>query len=222
VVAYGRLIPKEILDQIRMVNVHFSLLPRWRGAAPVERAILAGDVDTGVDIMAVEETLDTGVIFAEVKVSIGSKDAATLTGELANKGAALLVETLANDPGLTSFREQVGEPTYAEKLSNTDFLVLPTSTAREAHRQVQVGRAFTFVGAKRLRILEATVASHVVPEGVLAFASGQVLLGFREGSLALGRVQPEGAKAMDAHAWWGGARLVSGEATWGHADTSGA
>src|SRR3984957_9534284 len=96
VVAYGRIIPERILDQLPMVNVHFSLLPRWRGAAPVERAILAGDSDTGVCLMQVEEGLDTGAVSRRHSVVIGPDETADdLRARLAGVGASLLVEALA-------------------------------------------------------------------------------------------------------------------------------
>ena len=95
VVAFGKIIPAVVLSQTPMVNVHFSLLPRWRGAAPVERAIMAGDARTGVCIMNVEETLDTGRVFAQREINIvDTHTAETLTTDLAILGAELLVETL--------------------------------------------------------------------------------------------------------------------------------
>ena len=91
VVAYGAMIKPEVLERLPMLNVHFSLLPRWRGAAPVERAILAGDEETGVGIMSLEATLDTGPLHAERRVTVGDKTASALTNELADVGATLLV-----------------------------------------------------------------------------------------------------------------------------------
>jgi len=94
VVAYGRLVPSELLERIPMLNVHFSLLPKWRGAAPVERAMLAGDEETGVSIMTLEPELDTGPVHLEKRVAIDDKTLATLLDELATLGAQALTEVL--------------------------------------------------------------------------------------------------------------------------------
>ncbi len=118
VVAYGRIIPATLLAQVPMVNLHFSLLPRWRGAAPVERAILAGDRETGVCLMKLEEGLDTGPVYARRVVPIGSDaDLAALRAELVELGSALLVESLAGGlAGLPVPEPQEGEPTIASKV----------------------------------------------------------------------------------------------------------
>jgi len=115
VVAYGRIIPMSLLSRLAMVNIHFSLLPRWRGAAPVERAILAGDDKTGVCLMEVAEGLDEGGVYARTEIAIGPNEtAAELRERLGVIGAELLVETLRN--GLGTAEPQVGETTYAAKL----------------------------------------------------------------------------------------------------------
>jgi len=120
VVAYGKIIPASVLSHTPMVNVHFSLLPRWRGAAPVERAILAGDATTGVCIMNVEETIDTGDVFAQRGMNIlDSHTAANLTTDLALLGAELLVDTL--NSGLGAGVPQEGETTYATKVSTDEL-----------------------------------------------------------------------------------------------------
>ena len=96
VVAYGQIVPRSVLERVPMVNLHFSLLPRWRGAAPVERAILAGDEVTGVCVMAVEEGLDTGDVYARAELPLGDDDdAVSVRSELATLGARLMVETLS-------------------------------------------------------------------------------------------------------------------------------
>ena len=115
VVAYGRIVKPDVLAQVPMVNVHFSLLPRWRGAAPVERAILAGDAETGVCLMEMEEALDTGPVYARVRAPIGEDETADeLRRRLGHLGNALLLEALQE--GLEVPTAQVGEPTYAAKL----------------------------------------------------------------------------------------------------------
>ena len=125
VVAFGKLIKPHVLDAIAMVNVHFSLLPRWRGAAPVERAILAGDTETGVCLMRVDVGLDTGDVFRERRFPIDDEiSAAALTAELATIGAELLIEGLRD--GLGEGVAQEGEATYAAKIT-PDELALDLS-----------------------------------------------------------------------------------------------
>ena len=123
VVAYGRIIPVAVLDQLPMVNLHFSLLPRWRGAAPVERAILEGDAETGVCLMAVEAGLDTGPVYAEVATAIDPEESVDeLRGRLVAIGCRLLEEHLADGrAGLPVPHDQDGNPTYAEKILPHEF-----------------------------------------------------------------------------------------------------
>jgi methionyl-tRNA formyltransferase len=123
VVAYGRIIPASLLELVPMVNVHFSLLPRWRGAAPVERALLAGDRETGVCLMKIDEGLDTGPVYARLVVPIGDDvDLATLREQLVDAGCALLVAGLAQGvAGLPVPVPQEGEPTIAAKLTPADL-----------------------------------------------------------------------------------------------------
>lgn len=170
VVAFGKIIKPHVLDAVPMINVHFSLLPRWRGAAPVERAILAGDAETGVDIMRVDVGLDTGDVFAEAKVAIDDEiSAADLTAQLAQVGAALLVDTLA--AGLGDGVAQQGEVTYAEKLRPEELELDLSQPPEQLARVVRLGRAWTTVNGKRLIIWRARVVDgvfepiEVQPEG---------------------------------------------------------
>src|ERR1022692_2797206 len=117
VVAYGALIRAAVLERLPMLNVHFSLLPRWRGAAPVERAILAGDEVTGVSIMSLEAALDTGPVHLVRPLVVGEKTASELTRELAHVGAEALIEVLASPELMSNPRAQAGPATYAEKLT---------------------------------------------------------------------------------------------------------
>ncbi|MGN6694095.1 MAG: methionyl-tRNA formyltransferase, partial [Aquihabitans sp.] len=115
VVAFGQIIRRPVLEALPMVNLHFSLLPRWRGAAPVERAILAGDERTGVCVMAVEEGLDTGGVYARSELAIRQTNtAAELAEQLTAAGSSLLVDAL--QAGLGAPEPQGGEPTYAHQL----------------------------------------------------------------------------------------------------------
>lgn len=160
VVAFGRIIKPHVLDVIPMVNLHFSLLPRWRGAAPVERAILAGDQVTGVCVMAVEEGLDTGGVYARRDVPIGPDTTATaLREELVAVGSELLIDTLAAPLGewVETPEPQTGETTYASKLDRDEFQIDWDRPTVEVHRLIRVGGAWTMFRGKRLKIVEASL-----------------------------------------------------------------
>ena len=197
VVAYGRIIPTSVLQHTPMVNIHFSLLPRWRGAAPVERAILAGDSVTGVCIMNVEPTLDTGEVYARAEVPITETSTAeSLTRELANAGSQLLVNVLNN--GLSEPEPQHGEVTYAEKISSEEGRIHWTRSSAEISRQVRALRAFTECSGSRVRILEVAHSEGSLPPGEVG---PDARVGTGDGCLALVTVQPEGKGPMDAQAW---------------------
>ena len=218
VVAYGALVPADVLSALPMLNLHFSSLPRWRGAAPVERAILAGDATTGVCVMGLEVTLDTGPVFARCEVEIEGRYADELTNYLSDLGAELLRDTLSS-PSLPPAVPQVGDATYAKKLSADDFLLAPTETADMLHRRVRLDRAFTWVNGRRLRVLRAHSTHDATAPGRVASSNGVVTLGAADGSLVLELVQSEGGRAVDADAWWSGARLATG-VEWGPVDVS--
>jgi methionyl-tRNA formyltransferase len=201
VVAYGRLIPTPLLEQVPMVNIHFSLLPRWRGAAPLERAILAGDEVTGVCLMAVAPELDTGGIYASATTPVGDKSLDVLRSELAVLGAQLLISSLRE--GLASLgepRDQVGDVTYAAKIRPEEMEIDVHATAAEALRTVRLGRAFTSIGGRRLRILEAVLTERATG-GASAGTLDGVTLVLREGAIDLKVVQPESRAAMAAEDW---------------------
>jgi methionyl-tRNA formyltransferase len=191
VVAYGRIIPAALLAELPMVNLHFSLLPRWRGAAPVERAILAGDTETGVCIMALEAGLDTGPVYARAVVPIGDDDTAgDVTRRLVDVGTDLLVATLPDVPALEP-EPQTGEPTYADKLTVDEFrLDTATSTPSELVRVVRAGNprpgAWATVQGARVKVWRARVGD--------------------DGAFVPVEVQPEGKARMDADAWMRGLR----------------
>ena len=202
VVAYGRIIPGALLEKVPMINIHFSLLPRWRGAAPVERAIMAGDSETGVCIMDVEATLDSGAIYATATVPIDDQLTATsLTRQLAQAGAELLVTTLQNGLG-TPVAQQPGG-TYAAKITPDDLRIDWTNSAVNIHRQVRALRAYTVVDGNRLRILATAVESQDDALDVGGLYDGCVV-GTGDGVIRLVTVQPEGRPHMDAAAWFRG------------------
>jgi methionyl-tRNA formyltransferase len=215
VVAYGRLIPGEVLQRIPMLNVHFSLLPRWRGAAPVERAILAGDNETGVSIMSLDEELDTGPVHLERRVDIDAKTLLELLDELAELGARALVEVLGSAELLARPREQEGAATYAAKLSKEDFHLTTTSPSAQLLRVIRLGQAFVMVGGRRLLIERASAYDgDDVASGAIVLRGGRVVLGAFDGAIELAEVRPESAKSMSATAWWAGKRFAGDQAQW--------
>ena len=209
VVAYGRLIRPHVLAALPMVNLHFSLLPRWRGAAPVERAILAGDAVTGVCVMALEEGLDTGPVYACEERAIGDEETLDeVRSDLAVTGTRMLVDLLAG--GLPEPQPQKGEPTYASKIDPEEHHLDWARPAVELHRLVRLGQAWTTFRGHRLRILRARPASgSELGPGELDPRSLHV--GTGDGSLELVEVQPEGKGPQPATSWRNGARLQPGE-----------
>lgn len=209
VVAYGRLIKPHVLDVLPMVNLHFSLLPRWRGAAPVERAILAGDPVTGVCVMALEEGLDTGPVYACEERAIGDEETLEeVRTALTDIGTRILVDLLAR--GLPEPAPQQGEPTYAAKIEPDEHHLDWSRPAVELHRVIRLGQAWTTFRARRLRILRARVVSPTDLEpGEVDARSLRV--GTGAGALELIEVQPEGKGSQPAPAWRNGARLQPGE-----------
>jgi methionyl-tRNA formyltransferase len=195
VVAFGRIIKPHVLAELPMVNLHFSLLPRWRGAAPVERAILAGDERTGVDLMVVEEGLDTGAVHARAELDIGPDETAEeLRARLVDAGTALLVEHL--QAGLGEPTPQEGEATYAHKLGPDDLRIDWDAPAAAIHRQVRVGGAWTTLDGERFKVWRTACP----PTGAgIAHPTGS-------DPIELLEVQPAGRKRMDATAWANGAR----------------
>jgi methionyl-tRNA formyltransferase len=221
VVAYGRIIPVDVLDRLPMVNLHFSLLPRWRGAAPVERAILEGDAETGVCLMAVEAGLDTGGIYAEEATAIGDEETAEeLRSRLVGIGCSLLGHLERGVAGLPPARDQVGSPSYAEKIQAGELRLRWDQPALQVRRVIRLGRAWTTFRGRRLTILRATGpgpgagpaagAGPGGPAGPGTLDGAQVLAGDGH-RVVLVTVQPEGRRAMDAADWLRGVRPGPGE-----------
>jgi methionyl-tRNA formyltransferase len=209
VVAYGRLVRPHVLAALDFVNLHFSLLPRWRGAAPVERAILAGDDETGVCVMGLEEALDTGPVYACERLAVGPEETAEeLRARLVEAGSGLLVRTLAD--GLGEALPQAGEATYAAKLEASDLQLDWSRPAVELHRLVRIGGAWTTFRGRRLKVVEARLAEvEDGPSRPGTIEATTVITG--EDALELVRVQPEGKAVQPAAAWRNGARPDPGE-----------
>jgi len=212
VVAFGQLLPPSLLDALPLgfVNLHFSLLPRWRGAAPVERALLAGDTETGVCLMQLEAGLDTGPVYATARVPIGARESAgELRARLVEVGTQLLVDHLpAVDGGRPA--PQVGEPTYAEKLTVEEFALDPARPAVELDRVVRAGNprpgAWMRVGRRRVKVLRAHPENMATPglgPGAITQV-GELVTAYDV--LALDEVQPEGKRPMSGAAWRAGLR----------------
>jgi methionyl-tRNA formyltransferase len=213
VCAFGALITEPLLSEHPILNVHPSLLPRWRGAAPIERAIMAGDAETGVSIMRLEAGLDSGPVAAVRREPIAREDTyGTLAPRLATIGAELLIEVLETRPELVAQDDSAA--TYADKIGPADRLLDPGRPAIENERVVRalhphIGARLELgdgrlLGVRRARALDAEDerAAGALPEpGGLSMADGRLLLGCADGALELLEVQPPGGRAMDAAAY---------------------
>lgn len=211
VVAYGHIIKPPLLAHVDMVNLHFSLLPRWRGAAPVERALLEGDECTGVCLMALEEGLDTGGVYRRQERPISETDTLeSLRRDLVEIGSSLLVAALSE--GLGQPEPQAGEPTYAKKIQPEELHLDLEDPAAMVSRVIRLGRAWTTLDGARFRIWEAVVDAerHDLRPGELAIDKTGVTLGCGQGALDLQVVQPEGRARMPARDWANGSRIESG------------
>lgn len=207
VVAFGKLIKAPVLDAVPMVNLHVSLLPRWRGAAPVERALLAGDDETGVCLMALDPGLDTGPVYACERTPIGEHETAdALRARLVEIGTTLLVDRLA--AGLGTPVPQKGEATYATKIDAAELRLDFAQPAVQLGRVVRLGRAWTTFRGMRLQVLDARPR----PTGPAEASLDGLVVGCGGGTgLELVTVKPEGKGAQAAAAWRNGARPQPGE-----------
>jgi methionyl-tRNA formyltransferase len=203
---YGALIREPLLSEHEMLNVHPSLLPRWRGAAPIERAIEAGDDETGVTIMRPTAELDAGPLCLQRAEPIQpDDDYGTLSARLATLGGELLTEALDVRP---PFREQPSEwATYAEKIGPADRLLDPSLMPDVLERRTRaltphIGAFIDLPWGEPLGVRSAAVAPEEGPEpGGLAVVDGRLLYGATGGALELLEVHPAGKRAMDAADW---------------------
>lgn len=221
VAAYGLILPPEILDvpSLGCVNVHASLLPRHRGAAPIHRAILDGDAETGVAIMRMEEGLDTGPYALVRRVAVNDHDVDSLTTILANEGAAALLETLDAIESDTVVWTPQDESlvTYAAKVTDQDVALDPSLSVEDALRRVRASGSSARAKARlcgiRLDILRAARAECALGAGSALVGKTGIVLGFTDGAIEALEVRPEGRSTMPAVAFACGARSEP-ETTW--------
>ena len=200
VAAYGLILPKAILaaPPLGCLNVHGSLLPRWRGAAPVQRAILAGDAETGVQIMQMEAGLDTGPVRAGWATPIGRKTAGDLTAELAHAGARLMVDVLADIDAHPAAAQPDGGITYAAKIEKAESRLDLSASAVQVERQVRAFNpapgAWLSIAGERIRILAADVMAQGGTWGTVL--NDELLIACGSGSIAPTLVQRAGKGVM--------------------------
>jgi methionyl-tRNA formyltransferase len=214
IVAYGALVREPLLSAPRLgwVNLHFSLLPRWRGAAPVQRAIIAGDPETGAAVFQLVPELDAGPVYATLRTTIGRNETAGhLLDRLAHDGAELLagvVDDLA--AGTATATPQVGETTAAPKLELEDGRIDWAADARTIDARIRgvtpEPGAFSALDDATIKILDAAIAHDdpPLPPGTLAVRGGRVLVGTATVPLELITIHPAGRRAMAAIDWWRG------------------
>jgi methionyl-tRNA formyltransferase len=220
IVAYGGLVREPLLSGPRegWINLHFSILPAWRGAAPVQRALIAGDPVLGASVFQLVAELDAGDVFANRAVTLPAAATADVAlAALAEDGAELTAQVVAGiADGSARAVPQTGEPTFAPKLALEDGALdwsLPLETVFARFRGVtpEPG-AHTTVGGMRLKILEAAPAADAAPlaPGEIGATKTSVLIGTASTPLAVTRVQPAGKGAMNAADWWRGQRDAEG------------
>lgn len=222
VVAFGCILPDEVISlaPYGALNVHASLLPRWRGAAPIQRAILAGDAVAGISIMKIAHELDAGDWCKQTSCEIGSKNTEQLTDALAHLGADALSEALSElkDGSLEWQEQDEREVTFAPKVTKQEMKLTPEDSARVNVLRVQASSdaapARVSVGGRSLRILSAQLApSDVsVAQGSVAVQDRRLFLGCAEGSIELLEVRPDGKRSMDAQSFAAG--LQKSQMTW--------
>jgi methionyl-tRNA formyltransferase len=202
VCAFGALIKPPLLTDFDLLNVHPSLLPRWRGAAPIERAIMAGDAETGVSIMRVTEGLDSGPICLQAAEPIRPDDTyGSLAPRLQDMGGALLLRALDDRPPFTEQDEAAA--TYADKITAADRTLDPARPAVELERTVRalhphIGARIELPDGSHLRVLAAAALDRGPRQGVFAVADGRLAMGCSEGALELLALQPSGGRPMQA------------------------
>lgn len=216
VAAYGAILPKEVLDipSLGCFNVHASLLPRWRGAAPIERALLAGDEEVGVCIMAMEEGLDTGDYCISRSIEVRSQSSEELTADLAELGAQALLVALAHlEQGKLSWvKQDESEVTYAAKIEKGELDITPEDTTITALRKIQASSkahpSKLIINHKPVTLLEAQPAFNqdipALEPGLVGLFAKKVYLGLPDGAIELLTLKPDGKQTMEAKAYASG------------------
>ncbi len=212
VAAFGCILPDELLSLARLgcVNVHGSLLPRWRGAAPIQRAVLEGDERAGISIMRVVHELDAGAYCRQAFVEVGEKTCSEVMSELAELGADELLLALAQmEDGSVRWADQdESQASYARKIDKSEMLLDPADGALANRRRIQASLdaapARLRLAGKGVRVLDARVSDVAVPRGGVLVRGGRVFLGCADGSVEALRVKPDGKREMDASAWAAG------------------
>ncbi len=218
VVAYGLILPRPILEATKRgaMNVHASLLPRWRGAAPIQRALLAGDTRTGVTIMQMDEGLDTGPMLMQRDIPIlPEDDAGSLHDRLAVLGAELIVEALSR-PSLAATPQPAEGATYAAKITQADAMLDWRHDADRLERVVRAMRpapgARTVLGGEPLKVWRARQTSAAGRTGTILRADHEgIVVACGNGALSLLEVQRAGGKRLTAEQFLRGAKLAAGE-----------
>lgn len=224
VAAYGLILPPEILaiPALGCVNVHASLLPRHRGAAPIQRAILARDVETGVSIMRMEEGLDTGPVALQRSLPVDDLDAEQLTERLARLGAAALIEALARieDGSVTWTAQDESRATYAAKIAKDDVALHPGLDALSALDRIRASspqaRTRVRVGTTEIALIHARPSQEAVPPGIARRGRDGLLLGLADAAILVDRLQLAGKAIIDGSSWARGSRM-SGDLRWARA-----
>ncbi len=222
VAAFGCILPDAVLTAAPLgcVNVHASSLPRWRGAAPIQRAILSGDARAGVSIMRVVHDLDAGAYCRQADVEVGEKSCPQVMGELAELGARELLTALDQmaDGTAVWVDQDESKVTYAKKIEKAEMLLDPAATALDNRRRVQTSLdaapARMAVAGKGVRVLAARVVEEGVAQGEVLVRHGRVIAGCADGAIELLRVKPDGKREMEASAWAAG--LHQSQLAWEH------
>ncbi|MDP2232113.1 MAG: methionyl-tRNA formyltransferase [Actinomycetota bacterium] len=216
VAAYGMILPPDVLaiPAHGCVNVHASLLPRHRGAAPIHRAILEGDHVVGVSIMRMEEGLDTGPFALTAQTRVGDSDVTSLTETLATLGAEALMETLdAIENGTVTWIAQDDSiATYASKISDSDLALYPDLRLVDAIRRVRASspsaRSKLAVAGRTIDVVRASASTESIAPGTLQLGSECLLVGFADGAMCAQEVRPEGKQVMSGRSFALGARIA--------------
>jgi len=218
VAAYGLIVPQVVLDMPRFgcINIHGSLLPRWRGAAPIQRALLAGDQETGVCIMQLEAGLDTGPVLLRAACPIGAADnAATLHDRLAERGARLIVDALGGLPLPAELQPAAGV-TYAHKIEKAEALIDWSKDAQELDRHIRAFNPFPGAqaqfGGQTVKLWQAVPVAGSGEKGrILSVDRSSIVIACGSGALAVSELQKAGGRRLPVREFLAGHPLKAGD-----------